>query len=477
MGERLIFVLSTGRCATAWLAEQMALVPGVLAAHEPRPNFVGMSMRAHFDREGPRRFWQDRKLPMIRAQMKRAGASVYVETNHVLANNGMAESLLELDPVPDVIIIHRDPREIALEFWRRDSIPGRTRRGGMYLQHPRALRGWKELSGYQLCYWHVLETYRRIEELAPKIRTAGSRVVQIETSYLTTKAGFAGLCRDLCLQQPTAFLTEEVNAAPEHVRSRFPKGDLDEMEAKVAVRMAEEPERKPTDKPHINVYLVNTGSIRAELSGWRDTWATDDRYYVTTEESRGFPVTHNRNQVALKFLAGWGDWMLMVDEDVVPQRNPLDLVRVAEERGDMDVIVFPVPMWKAGVTGPLPIDMNIGLLNDGGAAAENLPQGEFQSILPLRVGGTGAILVRRRVLEDSRLRWPFADRFDEDGLRRSGSDITFTARAQAAGYKLWAPMDYACKHYKTLNLLEILQAFDDYIETLKEEWRLENGLG
>ncbi len=209
-----------------------------------------------------------------------------------------------------------------------------------------------------------------------------------------------------------------------------------------------------TDKLRVNVFLMNTGYIREELSIWRVKWAGDVRYDVTVEGARHQPIASNRNQVTKRFLDSGGDFMMMIDDDVVPLQNPLDLVLM-----DMDIVVFPTPMWAPGRVGDYPIQMNVELMEHPEGTEENYVLTYTEPLLEIVSGGTGCILIARRVLEHPDLCPAFMDMYDDDGIRAVTEDITFSRRARVAGFTAWVAMEYRCSHYKETDLLMIDQLY------------------
>lgn len=204
------------------------------------------------------------------------------------------------------------------------------------------------------------------------------------------------------------------------------------------------------DKLRVNVFLMNTGSIREELANWRVKWAGDARYDVTIEGARHRPIASNRNFVTKRFLTGTADFMMMIDNDVVPAQNPLDLLQM-----DLDIVVFPTPMFEPGKTGDYPIYMNVELLEHPDGLTDGYVLMQPDPLVEIATGGTGCILIARRVLEHPDLHPPFMDAYDEDGIRRQTEDITFIRRAREAGFSAWAAMEYKCSHYKEVDLLVV----------------------
>ncbi len=202
------------------------------------------------------------------------------------------------------------------------------------------------------------------------------------------------------------------------------------------------------DKLRVHVFLMNTGYIREELSKWRVKWAGDARYDVTIEGARHRPISSNRNKVTKRFLAGEADFIMMIDDDVVPAQNPLDLLQM-----NLDIVICPTPMFAQGRTGDYPIHMNVELLEHPDGLEDHYVLARPDPIMEIATGGTGCVIIARRVLEHPDLHPAFADLYDEDGIRTLTEDVTFIRRARQAGFRAWVAMEYRCSHYKEVDLL------------------------
>lgn len=195
-------------------------IPGVVAKHEPPPRFS--------ECQGNQvAFWTLEKLPAIDA----IGVPIYAETSHVFRE--FLSSLLNLGRKPDVIQITRDHRDVALSFWRRRSIPGRTGRGKKFLYQP-DFPGWQDMTGYQLVYWHSREVERR----AFTASLGARRWVLVDFEDLVNGNGFGAIVDALGLPAPNWQAYNQrrhwrVNGNPENYYQVFPDGDIDAQEREV----------------------------------------------------------------------------------------------------------------------------------------------------------------------------------------------------------------------------------------------------
>lgn len=267
-GRRLVFCLSPGRCGTRWLALALQTVDGVVARHEPQPNFVDVMRTAQEKPSLAYQFWLERKIQAIVALLGKSHNSLaecsdgghsagltYVETSH-LFGQGFVEPLLDLGVVPDAIVLRRGGgldghlRQVALSYWRRGSIPGRTAQGRTWLlappvdlnegPHPQLSQRKREArwTDYQLCYWFALEMEQRSRAYAERLRQCGARVHETTLAELTAREGFARMVAALDLGEVAWEAYEQiaegkVNATPQKRRELLPEGNLDAEEEEV----------------------------------------------------------------------------------------------------------------------------------------------------------------------------------------------------------------------------------------------------
>lgn len=193
----------------------------------------------------------------------------------------------------------------------------------------------------------------------------------------------------------------------------------------------------------VYVAVLNQGNIRVELNAVLSSISADPRYNVKVVYPALRPIQHNRNTVVFHFLESRADYLLMMDSDTVPRGNPLDLVVL-----DKDIVACPCPQWRKGDIFWVVMDRT---------------EGGFRPVPPARRGGlvqadavgTGCILIARRVLEA--IAAPFAVQWTEDGRLDVGLDFAFCARAKQHGFEVWVAWNYPCSHYKTINLVDIIE--------------------
>jgi GT2 family glycosyltransferase len=155
------------------------------------------------------------------------------------------------------------------------------------------------------------------------------------------------------------------------------------------------------------------------------------------------PVEKARNQAVTEFLKSPCQWLLMLDNDVLPPKRFLHLFSQAETEG---VFVFGLPTPMLGEAG---LVWNVANKSDEQGSANfynTLPSGWNRCDL---LGGA-FLAVRRPVFETLKGEW-----FDRMGS--SGEDFSFCKRAQAAGFRPWFNGDHQCDHLHNMSMLESIR--------------------
>ena len=169
------------------------------------------------------------------------------------------------------------------------------------------------------------------------------------------------------------------------------------------------------------------------------------------------PISSNRNKIVKRFLETDCDFLLMIDDDVVPLHNPCELVYA-----DKDIIGSPALVRSSGQvmvwTAYIPHSDGVGY-----SSVDLNSFDDMFDMLEVAIVGTGCILVKRKVLET--LEAPFHSEFDEDGVQLYGTDFAFCRKATKAGFKVYTTTHRRCEHFKTIGFNE-MDAWDkvDYFD-------------
>lgn len=156
------------------------------------------------------------------------------------------------------------------------------------------------------------------------------------------------------------------------------------------------------------------------------------------------PVDYARNCVVKAFLASSCEWLLMIDNDMMPPLNLLDMVDRAGDR--MDVLVPKFYRAEPGPGGGARLKLCWELL------AADAAKNEW---CELTCAGTGVMFVRRRVFQGMGNRGWFRFVYDADGKITTSEDVGFCQNARRAGFSVWGNQAFEADHFKTLPLSKL----------------------
>lgn len=229
------------------------------------------------------------------------------------------------------------------------------------------------------------------------------------------------------------------------------------------------------DKKSVYIAILNQGDIRTELVSWMMYVDRNAQYKIMFDMPSEKPIANNRNQIVERFLKSGFDYLLQIDDDIVPPYDFLDLV---DE--DVDIItplMFAHRVLEGGKIGLVPLILertnnptelteedeylqkSLGLacpIDDEDKVNYNVigsARGEDyggRGLVECDATGTGAMIVKREVLED--IKAPFLDVFDDEtGKRTLGLDINFCHRAKKKGYRVFVHTDYIASHWTDMD--------------------------
>jgi len=219
-----------------------------------------------------------------------------------------------------------------------------------------------------------------------------------------------------------------------------------------------ETDKRKVESVKLYVAILNQGWIRRELVYTLLKMTNTRGVQVTLENlSKSFaqPIFSNRNRIARRFLdfRPKQDYLLMIDDDVLPLDNPAELVFA-----DKDVIGMPAKVrsrgriinWVAYMEHPdhegyIPVDFE--------AVDDTI------DLLAVDIIGTGCILIKREVIEKlfEGTGWdaPFSIELNDIGDSKFGTDFAFCRRAKKAGFKIYTTPQRLCEHVKEIGLMDI----------------------
>jgi GT2 family glycosyltransferase len=151
--------------------------------------------------------------------------------------------------------------------------------------------------------------------------------------------------------------------------------------------------------------------------------------------------------ITREFLKGDYEYLLMIDADNPPLKNPLELIKF-----EKDVMVCPTLMFKGDV-GKLAFNVFREVRIKGRKDWQTMVYDGVNKMFEVDRAGTGCVLIRRAVLKN--IVAPFKTKMSKEGLRLVGEDMMFSDRVLKAGFEIWGHWDYCCSHYKTIDLLSV----------------------
>jgi hypothetical protein len=237
--KQLILTVTAGRTGTAFLHNLFRLFPNVDSFHEEEPSYLHVMRRVQTQPAEASRFLIKFKFPVIAACKSRT----FAETSHLFCK-GFLEPMINLGVYPDLVLLRRNPRRIALSLLERNTIPGRTSTGTDYLVCPAdpgtlPLPLWEGLTDYQLCFWYALEIERRQQRYGYYMIQLGRKVCDVTANELHNPDIFLKMAatflldipdRDELLRQHREISSTDYNKTPEVREQAF---DLDVAEQAV----------------------------------------------------------------------------------------------------------------------------------------------------------------------------------------------------------------------------------------------------
>lgn len=173
----------------------------------------------------------------------------------------------------------------------------------------------------------------------------------------------------------------------------------------------------------------------------------DPRYEVTVKLWPGFGVDVVRNQIAAAFLATDAEYLLMIDDDMIP---PDDLLEMADH--GCDIVGALYYAWEP------PIGLFVAAYRqdgDGRCIRPALGELENTGLHEAVLLGGGCMMFHRRVLKALPAPW-FCFETDETGQNiLVPEDFHICREASRRGFKLWLDTDRICGHIKSVDLRDV----------------------
>ena len=230
-----------------------------------------------------------------------------------------------------------------------------------------------------------------------------------------------------------------------------------------------------SDKKINPKHVVITPLLMYERYGWMNydlfLWLQSSPVDYYRRHQMNFSVcpAHNfhpapaaRNVAGKMFLETDAEWLLMIDNDMAPPDNLLDMIVNAGP--DRDIIIPVMFMWDNKRGQVFLCWKPVSQYSEKGEWTLDDEQ-PYQELL---TGGTGAIAIRRRVLENMPYPW-FQYEYSENYELITSEDVWFTGRARAAVFKTWGYTKAPCGHFHSVDLLKIPPRVDPLTDEKKSK--------
>lgn len=168
-----------------------------------------------------------------------------------------------------------------------------------------------------------------------------------------------------------------------------------------------------------------------------------------------------RNGIVEDFLKTDCDVLFFLDSDVSP---PPEVMDILVDHGDKWLVAgAPYPLWLKGESPTRLVKMAVWNRDEAGrfilAPCPRKGTGWVDCI------ATGCIFIKRRVLEEMEEPY-FEFKFKPHNRDLAeGEDIGFGRKMNELGYKFFIDYGKVCRHYKTVDLLEV----NDYAITMSND--------
>lgn len=210
---------------------------------------------------------------------------------------------------------------------------------------------------------------------------------------------------------------------------------------------------------NVLVTIPHTGFVHAETAEFINKLILDNKGHVLTiKYVQKEPPLENALHHIIKDIRKeqkWDYWLL-IDSDVVPQKNPLDLIE-----NDKDVIGMPYPQPHFTGEGRPYYLIAMEYVDSEDAYRE---KAGLKGLTQVDAVGGGSLLINTKIFNSPLLQQgAFMRTYNTDGTVDKGNDFAFCERVRKAGFEIWTHSDYLCRHHKTIDALSMAQEFKRWL--------------
>lgn len=216
-------------------------------------------------------------------------------------------------------------------------------------------------------------------------------------------------------------------------------------------------------KKRIMICIPNDGHIVPELATLLINWSHDARWLIQSYMPKGlFPLDNARNHCVTKFLEGNCDYLLWIDNDIVPPINTLEKFLLA----DKDIIgaVAFAMKYENNQGFPYPVTLRYN---------ENKKYIVYygKGIEECDATGGACLMFKRKVYE--MIERPYEFQYYRNGTLALTCDFDIFQKCQKLGFKLFIDFSLICDHIKETSIKSIQ---DTMIKMISSDVLIENGL-
>ena len=153
-------------------------------------------------------------------------------------------------------------------------------------------------------------------------------------------------------------------------------------------------------------------------------------------------VSDVRNRIVMAFLDSGLEYLIMIDDDVVPHTKLLNILQ-----HDVDIVGAPYFISRAEVNMPFP---SVFTKKEGQSGYVPFEK-PFEylgrpALVKVDAVATGCIAIKRAVLSHSDMKAPFNMNYDSHGRYIASDDMAFCSRATQAGFEIYCDFGIPADH-------------------------------
>ena len=199
-----------------------------------------------------------------------------------------------------------------------------------------------------------------------------------------------------------------------------------------------------------------SGLINSKLVEQLLNMQKSQEYEVEVMCVKGGPVDYVRNVMVEKFLKSGFDYMLMIDDDIIPPADILDMAK-----HEKDITAGMCYIWygkRRGINGNLfrldstnPVSYK---LIDTGKAVEK------RGLVEVDATGTGCMMIHRKVFDMIEKPYFKTDMDESLSKIKLSNDLYFCHKAKQKNIRVYVDTDKVCGQLHPVDLREVAESIN-----------------